>query len=55
MENPVFLQIGTKIELLMYNDDIYDTISTKLGILSREWAIKAIAQWEDFFNEVLER
>jgi glycosyltransferase involved in cell wall biosynthesis len=47
--------IAKKIELLMYNDNIYDTISTKLGIISREWAIKAITQWEDFFNEVLEQ
>ena len=46
--------IKNKIKQLMYNDNLYDKISVNLGILSKEWAEKAIVQWEDFFREVIE-
>jgi glycosyltransferase involved in cell wall biosynthesis len=47
------LSIKEKIEKLMYNEDLYDRISINIGNISKEWALKAIDQWECFFDEVL--
>jgi len=47
------LSIKEKIEKLMYNKDLYDKISINIGNISKEWALKAISQWECFFDEVL--
>jgi len=45
--------ISEKIKILLYDEEIYDKISINIGNISRDWAIKAIDQWEDFFKEVL--
>ena len=46
--------IKENIEKLMYNNDLYDKLSINLGIISKEWATKAIGQWDNFFKEACE-
>ena len=47
------LSISEKIKILLYNEKVYDKISVNIGSISRDWAVKAIDQWREFFNEII--